>query len=103
MMRRLAMSLLQAPEEISRDAGEPNPLHPPVIARFLAHDEAGADEVVNESARRRPGSADSSSNLTDRGFFAVGHVVHRDELRESQLAPSKLVQSGEEKIGREPR
>jgi hypothetical protein len=92
------MSLLESSEEISCDARQPNAPDPTVIVRLLARGKSGTDEVIDESARRRARPADRSRYLTDRRFSAVGDVVHRDQLREGQLAPAKLVQGGEQEL-----
>jgi hypothetical protein len=52
------MSLLETSEEVFCYACQPNAPDPPVVVRLLTHDEAGANKVVNESTRRRPGSVD---------------------------------------------
>lgn len=100
-MPGLAMPLLKTGEEVPCDAREPDTLDPPVFARLLARDESGTDEVINQATRRRPRSADGRGDLTNGGFLVVGHVVHRDELREGQLAPTKLMQGGKKEGRRE--
>jgi hypothetical protein len=100
-MCRLAMPLLETAEKVSCDARQPNAPDPPVVARFLAYGESGTDEIIDKSAGGRPRSTDRRRDLTYGRFSAIGHVVHRDELREGQLAPTKLMQGGKKERRRE--
>jgi hypothetical protein len=95
------MTFLEAAQELPGHACEPNALDAPIVVRLLARDEAGTDEVVDESTRRSPRSTDGVGDVTDRGLFTVGDEVHRDELSEGQLAPAQLVQRGKEELCRE--
>jgi hypothetical protein len=99
---RLAVSLLESAEKISGDARQPNASDPTVIVRLLTRCKTGTDEIIDESARRRPRPADRGGDLTHGGFPAVGDEMHRDQLRERELAPAELVQRGEEELRREP-
>ncbi len=77
-MRRLAMTLLKTGEEVLCDTGQLDAPHPPVILRLRARGESGANEVVNESTRRRPRSSDRRGHLANSGLTMVRDVVHSD-------------------------
>ena len=100
-MRSVAMSSLEAAQELPGHACEPNALDAPIVVRLLARDEAGMDEVVDEATRRSPRSTERVRDLTDRGLFTVGDEVHGDQLCKGQLAPAELVESGKEELCRE--
>jgi len=85
------MTLLQTGEEISCDASEPNAPDTPVFSGFLACGKAGAHKIIDQATGRGPGTADRGRDLTDGGLPPVGDEVHRDQLREGQLAPPQLV------------
>ena len=95
------MTLLETAEEISRDARQPNASDPPVVARLLACDKSGTDEIIHETTRRRARPADRGGDLTDGRFATIGNVVHRDELREGQLASTELLKGGQQELRRE--
>ena len=95
------MALLETSEEVPREARQPHTPDPPVLARLLARDEPGTNEIVDESTRGGPRTTDRPGDLTDGRFSTIGDVMHGDELREGQLAPAQLVKGGQEELRRE--
>lgn len=94
------------PETLEKDpchARQSDVPHPPVLSRLLANGESCAYQVIEQATGRGPRPTDRTGDLSDGQLPAVGDVVHRDQLRERELAPTELMKRGEEELSRERR
>lgn len=94
------MTTTQTREERARLGGEADALHATIVGRLLAHGQTRTHEVLDQPAGRRTRAVDRRGDVADRGAGVLGEVVHRDELRERELAAPELAQRREQEVRR---